>query len=376
MKVLILNQIPEVNNKYTFSLARELKNVGVELAVCGIETDNVSSFPDIEYYGLFKPYSQKTNPISKLVCYWKSWKRVFEFCISKNIEIVHTQWYVFSPLDWLYHKRLQKNGIKVVVTIHDLLPFNQKFYDFFFHKKIYMHADAIISQAQINEEELVSVYEVSKEKIHFIPHGHYMEFAEPATKEESFEYLNLPSDKPVILFFGQIKKVKGVGILISAMKDVTDKYPDAICLIAGKVWHDSLEEYKKLIDKYRLNNNIRLDIRYIDDEEIKYYFGAADVVALPYLKAYQSGVVFLAYAYEKPVVATLEGEFPSVIQNRKTGILVPSNSDKDLAEAIIWYLDNPEEAHQYALEGKNDIAIRYSWVSIAEKIIEIYKSCI
>jgi glycosyltransferase involved in cell wall biosynthesis len=225
----------------------------------------------------------------------------------------------------------------------------------------------------MNEEELVKDFGVKKSKIVYIPHGHYMEYAESATKEESVNYLKLSSDRPIILFFGQIKKVKGVGVLITAMKDVVKSHPNALCVIAGKVWHDDFSEYQKLIDEYELNNNIRTDIRFIPDEEIKYYFNAADIVALPYLQIYQSGVVLLGYAYEKPIVATTEGEFLTVVKNQETGLLVPANNSAELAKAIIWYLDNPLLGREMAIKGKQDIANRLSWDAIANSVKDAYE---
>lgn len=373
MKVLLLNQIPEVNNKYTFSLARGLKKAGIDIRVCGIEDDNVSAYSDIPFINIFGCYSKEINPLNKVISYKNSWERIFEYCLKENVDILHVQWYVFSPLDWKYHQKLRKKGIKVVTTIHDLLPFDKKFYDYYFHKKIYSHSDKVISQARMNIEELIKNYNVDKEKIVYIPHGHYMEYAEKATREESLKYLNLPSNRPIILFFGQIKKVKGVGVLITAMKDVVKRYPNALCLIAGKVWHDDFTEYQKLIDEYKLKDNVRTDIRFIEDAEIKYYFNAADIVALPYLQIYQSGVVLLGYAYEKPVVATTEGEFLTVVKDKETGLLVPADNPDEFAKALIWYLSNPEKAKQFAKDGKKDISVRLGWDNIARQLTKEYE---
>lgn len=372
MKVVLLNQIPEVNNKYSFSLARGLKKAGVNISVCGIKTDDVSSYEDIPFLPLFESYSRIEDPLKKIISYRNSFKRVYLYCIENHVDIIHVQWYIFSPVDWRYHQKLRKAGVKVVTTIHDLLPFNKRFYDFYYHKKIYSHSDMVISQAKMNEFELIEKYHVKKEKIVYIPHGHYMEYAEMTTKEDSLKHLGLSNDRPVILFFGQIKTVKGVGILIMAMKDVVKKFPNALCVIAGKVWHDDFSEYQVLIDQYHLENNIRKDIKFIPDDEIKYYFNAADIVALPYLQIYQSGVVLLAYAYEKPVVATTEGEFLTVVKNGETGLLVPAGDSEKLAEALIWYLENPEKAKEIAVKGKKDISTRLSWDTIANAIYVDY----
>ncbi len=373
MKVVILAQIPEVNNKYTFSLARGLKQAGVDIVVCGIDSDDVSAYHDIRHVPLFHAYSNISNPIKKILSYNQSWKRVLQYCINNNVNILHVQWYIFSPLDYLYIRRAQRNNIKVVATIHDLLPFNKKFYDFYFHKKIYQKANWVISQARDNMDKLIKSFGVNPDKLSYIPHGHYMDFAENATREESRKYLKLPLDKKIILFFGQIKKVKGVDILVEAMKEIHKKHPEALCLIAGKVWKDDFSKYEQQIRADDLTDCFRTDIKFIPDDQIKYYFNAADIVALPYKKIYQSGVVLLAYAYEKPVVATREGEFLTVVKDKETGLLVPSNDAKAFAKALCWYLDHPDTALEFGKRGKQDLYVRLSWTTIGASIADIYR---
>lgn len=372
MKVLFLNQIPEVNNKYTFSLARALRKCGVDVVVCGIEDDDVSAYKDVPYLNIFGSYSKEKGPVQKILSYKKSWKRIIDYCQKESVDIVHVQWYIFSPLDWSFHKKLRKMGIKVVTTIHDLLPFNKKFYDFYYHKKIYSHSDMVINQARMNKDTLINDFGVDENKITYIPHGHYMDYAEKATREESREYLKISDDRPMILFFGQIKKVKGVDVLINAMRTVADQHPEALCIIAGKVWKDDFSVYQGLIDNLELKDNIRTDIRFIDDSEIKYYFNAADILALPYLQIYQSGVVLLGYAYEKPIVATTEGEFLTVVKDKETGLLVPAGNSEELAKALNWYLDNPDKAKQFAKAGKEDISVRLSWDTISQNLKQTY----
>ena len=369
MKVLLLNQIPEVNNKYTFSLADAISKQGVDIVVCGIEDDNVSEY-HTPYLNYFYSYSKENGLLNKVKSYNKSWKRVFNYCVDNKIDIVHVQWYIFSPLDYYYHNKLRKHGIKVITTIHDLLPFNKKFYDFYFHKKIYSHADHVITQAKMNIDTLAKDFGVQTEKISYIPHGHYMEYAEKATREESRRYLNIPPEKKVILFFGQIKKVKGVDVLIKALPDVIKKHPDVICVIAGKVWKDDFQIYDDLIDSLKLKDYIKKEIRFIDDNEIKYFFNSADIVALPYLQIYQSGVVLLSYAYEKPVVATTEGEFLNVIKDKETGLLVKAGDYKAYSEALNWYLDNPEKIQEFGKAGHDDLMVRLSWDNIAGEIVK------
>ncbi len=373
MKLLLIDQVPEVNDKYSFSLAKAIKSEGVDITFCGTKTQTDKTKMFDNYITLFDNYSKVGNLVKKVVCYDASWKRIVRYCKDNCIDVVHVQWFIFSPLDYRYIKQLKKMGIKVVATIHDLLPFNTKFYDFYFHKKIYNMVDAIISQADKNIERLVNEFGVDRSKIQYIPHGHFMEYADKATKEESRKYLDISSDKKVILFFGQIKKVKGIDILIKALPQVINKHKDVVCVIAGKVWKDDFAQYDTLIDKLGLGEYVIKHIRYIEDDEIKYFFNAADFVAMPYREIYQSGVVLLSYAYRKPVVATTEGEFVNVVKNNETGILVPSENENAFAEGLNWYLDNPERIAEFGQAGYEDLNVRLSWTTIAKDIVTLYK---
>ena len=157
------------------------------------------------------------------------------------------------------------------------------------------------------------------------------------------------------------------------MPDVIKKHPDTVCIIAGKVWKDDFQIYDDMINELGLKEHVIKHIRFIDDSEIKYFFNASDIVALPYRQIYQSGVVLLAYAYEKPVVATTEGEFLSVIKDKETGLLVEAGNHVQYAKAINWYLDNPEKINEFGRAGHDDLMVRLSWETIAKRIYNVYR---
>lgn len=374
MKVLLLNQVPEVNNKYTFSLARSISKYGAKVVVYGIDDDNYDEYRDVKIVNRFEHFGDKKNAVSKMLSYIRSWRQIIRYCKKRDYDIIHVQWYGVSFVDYVCHKRLQKQGIKVVATIHDLLPFHQLPYDRLFYKKIYNNADIIISQAVDNEPILISDFNVSKKKIRYIPHGNYMDYAEIIEKSKARDYLNLPDDKQIILFFGQIKKVKGVDVLLKSVADMNRNREDFLCVIAGKTQGEDYDKYQNFIEKQKINEVVRSDIRFIPDDEIKYYFTAADIVALPYLELFQSGVLLLAYAYGKPIVCTDRGEFKTLVKNGETGLIVPANNHKALAKALTQLLNNPEYGLKMAIQGKAYIEEKLSWDKIGSQIVEVYKS--
>lgn len=372
MKILIMDQIAKVNYKYSYSLAQAIANQGNEV-ILAVDQKKENEKCFCKRINLFITDEKNISKIKKIINYIQSYKAIYKEIKKGNYDILHTQWLIFSPVDYYYIRKIKKCGTKLIVTIHDILPFNQKFYDLRYHKKIYSLADQIIVQADNNIKRFDELFPEIAGKEIMIPHGHFLDYAEPINIKDAREHLNIPMHKTVILFFGQIKKVKGVGILLDAFAKIKDKYPDVLLIIAGSVWKDEFSQYQEIIDKNNMNNIVRTDIRYIPDEEIKYYYSSTDCCVLPYLDVYQSGVIQLAYAYKKPVVATNIGAFREVVLDKETGFLCQPNDSQSLADTIEIALSYKNEFEKMGIVGYKYIEEKYSWKKIAKNICDIYR---
>jgi len=373
MKVVIIDQISKVNYKYTFSLCNQLVNNDVDLILINDQKKDMNECK-IDYKQWFNS-TEDSNKISKGINYISAWRKVISLIKEKKIDILHVQWFLLSPIDYYFISKAKKLGIKILVTIHDILPFNTKFYDYKYHKKIYQIADSIIVQGEVNKTKLLNLFpdiENLQSKTVYIPHGNFVDYVEEVKKNDARKYLNLPENKVILLFFGQIKKVKGLDVLIKAMKQVCDKRKDVLLVIAGKVWDDNFEVYDKLINENGLTDFIRGDIKYIADQDVKYYFGSSDVVILPYKNVYQSGVVQLAYSYKKPVIATNVGAFKEVVENEISGLLVPPDNVECLSNAILSMINDKEKLDKYGVNGYKIINDKFGWPEIASKVYNIY----
>jgi glycosyltransferase involved in cell wall biosynthesis len=147
--------------------------------------------------------------------------------------------------------------------------------------------------------------------------------------------LGLPPDRNLLLFFGLIRPYKGLGHLIEAMPRVLRQL-DCGLLVAGE-FYDDKSKYTRLIDARGLNAHVRLEDKYISNEEVGVYFASADVVVLPYLEASQSGIVPIAYSFNTPVISTRVGGLPEAVIDGETGLLVDPGSPEQLADAIVRY---------------------------------------
>lgn len=373
MKILMVDQIAKVNYKYSYSLAQAVADQGNEV-VLAVDQKKDSEHCKCRILNLFNTDEKNIGKIDKMKNYMASYKAIYNEIKNGKYDVLHTQWMIFSPVDYYFLNKIKKElGIKLVVTIHDILPFNRKFYDFKYHKKVYSLADGIIVQANNNVQRFDELFPEMAGKEVMIPHGHFLEYADYATKEESRKYLNIPEDKTVLLFFGQIKKVKGVGVLLEAFAKIKDKYPDVLLVIAGSVWKDDFSQYQEIIHANHMQDRVRADIKYIPDKEVKYYYNAADCCMLPYLDVYQSGVVQLTYAYKKPVVATRIGAFKEVVLENESGFMCEPNNPDDLANAIEKALASKDRYAEMAQAGYEYIAEKYSWGKIAKKVCEVYE---
>ncbi len=155
------------------------------------------------------------------------------------------------------------------------------------------------------------------------------------------EQLGLPPDRNLVLFFGLVRAYKGLNHLIAAMPQVLREV-DCILLIAGE-FYDDKSKYTALIEQLDLGLRVRIEDRYIPNEDVHLYFEAADVVVLPYVEASQSGIVPIAYAFNTPVISTRVGGLPEAVLDGETGFLVDAGDSAQLAQAIVRYYKGGHE---------------------------------
>ncbi len=194
-------------------------------------------------------------------------------------------------------------------------------------------------------------------KISEIIHGHFISQTNPEiTRELAREKLNWQEDQFYALFFGQIKKAKGLDLLIDAFKNIKN----ARLVIAGKIWKDDFKVYQDKID-CNIWDNIELNIRFISDEERELFFKAADVIVLPYRKIYQSGVLLMALSYGLPILASDLPANSEIIRDNETGFLFKTDSSEDLARQLNKIIENIQHGRNVGKAGLEMARRNYDW---------------
>lgn len=265
-------------------------------------------------------------------------------------------------------RRVRKNRHTRVICIADnIIPHEKRIGDKQLTAYFIKPIDAFITMSQSVANDIVSLG--IKKPIKTIVHPLYDNFGRLLSQIDAKKYLNIDIDKKVLLFFGFIRKYKGLDILLDAINILKNNniISNYTLLIAGEFYEDS-KPYIEQIQKLGIHDVVDLRPHFIADSEVKYYLCASDVVVQPYRNATQSGVTPLAYHFEIPMIVTNVGGLPSMVPNGKVGLIAEPNA-ASLAEKIMDYFNKGKEYFLPALiQEKN----KYSWENLTNAVFELY----
>jgi glycosyltransferase involved in cell wall biosynthesis len=200
-----------------------------------------------------------------------------------------------------------------------------------------------------------------------IPHPIYDNFGPAIDKGEARNYLKIPKDEKIVLFFGFIRRYKGLDLLLEAMNNSTLLHSDIKVIVAGEFYEDRAY-YDELIEKYQLKQRLYLATDFIPNDQVKYYFSAADLIVQPYRTATQSGISQMAYHFEKPMVVTNVGGLSEIVPNGIAGLVV-NPQEAEIAEAIdTFFTQNLAKEFE---NGVKEEKKKYLWENITNGVFEL-----
>lgn len=288
--------------------------------------------------------------------------------LRPNIIVVRYWLPFMGPCLGTILRRIKKNKHTKIICIADnIFPHEKRPGDKAFTKYFLKPIDGFIT---MSEKVLADLHKFAKGKpAQFVPHPLYDNFGEKISKEESREKLHINLNDKVILFFGFIRKYKGLDILLNAMKLLKQNpfTQNIKLLIAGEFYEDE-KNYQDLLNDTLIKDNLIIHTEFISDSMVKYYLCAADCVIQPYRNATQSGVTPLAYHFEIPMIVTNVGGLPSLVPDRKVGLIAEPNAES-IAEKVKEYFDLGEE---FFLPHLREEKKKYSWEVMVDKILKIY----
>lgn len=338
--------------------------------------------PNFWYSGGYKEkksYSFSNFKSSNIMNWYNplSW---LEAGLKAKGEIVHIQhWQIYANAMYcLIIPVVKIRGKKILVTIHNITPHTTDkpslILDKIFNKIIFPYTDFFIVHNIRNKKKLLDLYKIDEKKISIIPHGAIMPYQKikGISKEKARKFLNISSDKKVILFFGYMWGYKGLDVLLKSLNIVRDKIKDIFLVIAGqplKNW----KKYEEIIRNNKLDDCIIRTLKYIPDTETEYYFSSADLVVLPYFEHpfdTHGGVGALALSFKKPMVVTDVGGLPEYVKDKR--VISKPNDPAELAEKIIFVLNDNKILEKLSKDSE-ELSKDLSWDKIADKTIDVYK---
>ncbi|HRI01367.1 MAG TPA: glycosyltransferase [Saprospiraceae bacterium] len=257
---------------------------------------------------------------------------------------------------------VQKNKHSKIICIADnVIPHEKRPGDRQFTRYFLNSADAFITMSEKVNADL-QLFSSSKPNM-TLDHPLYDNFGEQVEQAKAREFLHIPQADSIILFFGFIRKYKGLDLLLEAMSTEPLKSSGIRLLIAGEFYEDS-KPYMEMIESDQIQDQIILRTHFISDSEVKYYLSACDLVVQPYRNATQSGVTPLAYHFNKPMVVTNVGSLPRLVPHGEVGLVCEPNP-KDLAETIVAFFNQNQQMFIQNIQEKKK---KLSWSHFVERI--------
>lgn len=252
-------------------------------------------------------------------------------------------------------------GAHVIFICDNVIPHERRIGDIAFTRFAFQFVDLFIVQSHAVEKELREFRHNANAV--FVPHPIYEIFGGGTSKARARRTLGL-SHRRIILFFGYIRRYKGLDTLLEALP-LLRKTLDVHLLVVGEFYHDE-QIYRKQIDDLRIGDRVTIVSDYIPNDSVGEYFSAADVVVLPYRSATQSGIAQIAYQFDKPVIATDVGGLAEVVRHDVTGYIVPPENPAALASAVIdFYKEKNETRFVRAVQKEKK---KYSWDTMVKAI--------
>lgn len=289
-----------------------------------------------------------------------------------NPDFIIMQWWhpYFSPCYILLSGMLKK--IPKIFVCHNVFPHERFPMDRFLTKQVLKRGSGFITHSKMDADDLKSIVSRPNYETTVLPTFNVFKMKD-MSRTEARKLLNIPEDRKILLFFGFVREYKGLRHIIRAMPDILRADSSIQLMVVGEFGGDK-DDYISLIKKSGAEDAITVVDSYVPDNEIEKYFAACDLVVLPYESATQSGIVQIAYSFEKPVIATDVGGLPEVVIDGKTGYIVPPKDSASLGEAVIRFFS--EGKSEEFVENVRSEAYRYSWDRMNETVKRISQKAV
>jgi glycosyltransferase involved in cell wall biosynthesis len=273
---------------------------------------------------------------------------------ARAADVVHFQWLPVQPVD----VRLLPAVHPRVLTAHDVLPREPRAGQLRAQRRLYERMDGVVVHSEHGRARLTGELGLDPAKVEVIPHGAFTHLT--GLDERPLAAHLVAVDRPVVLFFGLLRPYKGLDVLLEAWRGIDD----AELWIVGNPRGAALPA--------ELPPGVRLEPRFVADAEIPALFRRADLVVLPYREIDQSGVLFTALAFGRPLVLSAVGGFPEVAAHGAAELVAPGDAAA-LHDTLRRLIADPARRAELAAAAERAAATEYGWERIAERHLALYR---
>jgi D-inositol-3-phosphate glycosyltransferase len=274
---------------------------------------------------------------------------------------------IMGPCLGTIARRIKKGtSIRIIAITDNVIPHEKRPGDKLFTSYFVKQCDGFVTMSKSVLDDLKQ-FTTTDKKV-FLPHPIYDIFGQKVEKTVARKELQLDVSGRYLLFFGFIRKYKGLDLLLHAMADTRVKQLDIQAIVAGEFYEDE-KPYLEFIQANKLEQRIILKTEYIHPEQVRYYFCAADMIVQPYKTATQSGVTQIAYHFERPMLVTNVGGLPETVPDKKVGYVTEINATA-IADAIIDFYTHERE-QQFTANTVSEKQ-RFLWSTFVGGIQNLY----
>lgn len=278
---------------------------------------------------------------------------------APRADVVHFQWLTVQQVD----VHLLPRGRPLVLTAHDVLPREPRRGQLAAQRKLYDRMDAVVVHSEPGRARLVDALDVAAEKVHVIAHGAFDHLTHVADEQPLPEPL-ASVEKPVVLSFGLLRPYKGIDVLLDAWREAG---------LDAELWIVGMARMDISALRAQAPPSVRWIPRFMPDEEVAAYFRRADLVVLPYREIDQSGVLFTALAFGRPLLLSAVGGFPEVAGHGAAALVAPGDP-LALAQQLRRLVGDGDARARLAAGARAAAAGPYSWDAIAAAHLDLYGS--
>lgn len=265
-------------------------------------------------------------------------------------------------------------GIKIVYTVHNVLPHDTGERHRPLYRKLYQLADHLICHDVNAQRRLIQEFACDPVRISVIPHGQLLAPRQHSTQASARQRLGIPQNSCLVLWQGILRPYKGVDFLLQAWSQISLSHPNARLAIVGTGEETLLQQVRDRVTALNLSSSVRLALRFVSVAELEDVHTAADVLVYPYAEATTSGALLTGIGYSKAIVASRLPAFEQILHHGDNALLVDYGQTGDLADSLGRLIADPNLRRHLADRLRQHREQEPGWEQIAAQTAACYAS--